>query len=223
MSQPVTKYVTIMKTFNAFIFKLLIAMLVFSACSSGKKPEKYIGYWIEGGDDLVMPTQIKEQAGNLYIIVDNEGEKIEMPATFDEEGKSLTAKHPSPAGNLDVQAIYLDGSKRLKMTIANSSKELSEIPETEAKERVKKIEAFYDPNFFIGKWMNLATTEASPIEIRKEGDKYFLQAALNNMEIKYNKRFFVWSYMGGTSRISRLKNGNLRWDIGAFRTEYKRM
>ncbi|HWV73865.1 MAG TPA: hypothetical protein VN040_19230 [Pseudosphingobacterium sp.] len=212
-----------MKILNAFTFKLLVALFVFAACSNDKNPEKYIGYWMESDDDLVMPTQIKEQAGKLYIIVDNEGEKIEMPATFDEEGKFLTAKLPSSAGNLDVQAIYLDGSKRLQMNIANSSKELSEIPETKAKERAKKIEAFYDPSFFIGKWMNLATTEAGPIEIRKEGDKYFLQTALSHMEIKYNKRFFVWSYMGSTSRISRLKNGNLRWDIGAFRTEYKRM
>lgn len=213
----------IMKTFTSSIFKLLITMLVFSACSSRKDPEKYMGYWVEGNNDLTIPTEIKEQAGKLYIVADNEGEKIEMPASFDEDGKSLNAKHLTPAGSLDVQAVYLNESKRLKITMANSSTEFTKISEAEAKERAKKVEAFYDPDFLISKWINLKATDSDPIEIRKDGDKYFLQTALNNTEIKYDKRAFVWSYLNSPSRISRLKNGNLQWELGALLTEYKRM
>ncbi|WP_130854986.1 hypothetical protein [Olivibacter jilunii] len=161
----------IIKTFTSSIFKLLIAMLVFSACSSGKDPEKYMGYWVEGNSDLTIPTEIKKQAGKLFIIADNDGEKIEMPATFDEDGKSLNAKHLTPAGSLDMQVVYLEDSKRLKITMANSSTEFTKISETEAKERTKKVEAFYDPDFLIGKWINLKATDLDPIEIRKDGNK----------------------------------------------------
>jgi len=198
-------------------------LLIFSACSDGRDADKYVGYWVESDNELIMPTEIREHEGKLYILVDIDGKTVEIPASFDEEGKSLHAKLPTPAGNVDLQVAYLDIDKKLKINIAGSSTDFSKISEAEAKERAKKIEDFYDPNFLVGKWSNLKTPNADPIEIRKEGEKYFLQTPLSNMEIKYQNRYFAWSYMGSTAKISRLENGNLQWEIGALRTEYKRM
>lgn len=129
-----------MASHKLFIFLLLsLIILFYITCSSSKDPDRYIGFWQEPSDDLAVPTEIKQQKGRLYIIIDVDGEQTELPATFNEEGTSLHAKLPVKSGNLiDVQAIYLKESKRLQMNIAGLSNELSKISEAEANKRKKR-------------------------------------------------------------------------------------
>ena len=214
-----------MASHKLFIFHLLSLIIFFhAACSNGKDPEKYIGFWLDPGDELAIPTEIKQKNGKLYIVMNVNGEQTELPAMFDREGKSILAKLPMPTGNLvDVKALYLSESKRLQMDIAGMSNELSKISEAVATQRKKKINEFYDPSFFVGKWIDIKTTNPDSIEISKQDDQYFLKTKLDSTEIRYNKRFFEWFYMGNPNTIRRLKNGNIEWSIGALRTEYRKL
>src|SRR5690606_5672297 len=103
-------------------------------CSSDNGADHFVGKWVEEGKDLSEPIEIKRENDHLFLLMKNNNETMEIPSTYDKEQKKLNAKISKGGKSIDIQAIYLSDSKKIKINMMGKSAELFKISNDEAAE-----------------------------------------------------------------------------------------
>lgn len=158
---------------------LLFALLI--GCS-GNKEDKYIGYWQEESSEINPVMEIKKEGKKFYLI----SEGTEFQATYDKETETLIAEISSILGAIKIYFNLLDDNDHIKASFNGETGNFKRLSETEAIKAIEDREAFYNPDFFVGKWLN-NKTESDTLVIYKEGSIYCKNDSfLGKINMKYD-------------------------------------
>lgn len=170
------------------ILTLLLFVLLIG-CSRNKE-DKYIGYWQEETSEIGAVIEIKKEGKKFNLI----SEDTEFQATYDKETETLIAEISSLFGVVKIHFNLLDDNNHLKANFNGETGNYKRLSEKEAIKAKEAREAFYNPDFFVGKWLN-NKSETDTLIIYKEGSTYCKNDSfLGKINMKYDENYNILKY-----------------------------